>query len=696
MVEPGGEGGGARLEDVLGGELVDAAGDDRRDGVPSRSTLDRVALQLLATPRCEHDLGVEGCDLGRIHDPTLRLRLAAGAIGDHVLPAGRLDQFRDPGDAAGERIDADPGHDAIASAARLIREGHIVAIKGIGGIHLACDATNSRTVELLRSRKHRYQKALALMARDVPVIRRYAHVDETELQLLTSSAAPVVVLQGNGRQLAPGIAPGQATLGFMLPYTPLHHLLMQDLDDPVVMTSGNRSEEPQTIDNRDAHRRLGRIADYYLLHDRDIVNRLDDSVLRVAGGEPRFLRRARGYAPDPLPLPPGFPRDLRILAMGSDLKNTFCLVKDEKAIVSQHMGDLEDAATHDDYLHNLELYRELYDFTPDLIVVDRHPNYLSSRLGRRLAGEQGKPLVQVQHHHAHIASCMAEHGMAMDCGPVLGVALDGLGYGDDGSIWGGEFLLADYQSSERLACFQPVAMPGGAQATREPWRNTYAQLSACLGWQSVVREYADLEIVEYLSGRPLDMMQKMIERGLNSPPASSAGRLFDAVAAALGVCRDAAAYEGQAAIELEALAARCFTAQQQAGYGFGFDGGTLYWAPLWEALLQDIRAGVASAVIAARFHHALAGAVARTAAGLCGQHAVDTVVLSGGVFQNRLLLEQTARLLRERALVVLAPSRLPANDGGISLGQAVIAAAGAAVHHAPGHARPETSVTRKA
>jgi len=580
-------------------------------------------------------------------------------------------------DAAGESVGLDEGCDAIETAARRIRAGKIVAIKGIGGIHLACDASNAEAVDRLRLRKHRYRKALALLARGVDMVRRYVRLGETELQLLTGNTAPVVVLDAEGEALAPGVAPGQHTLGFMLPYTPLHHLLMHNLQNPVVLTSGNRSEEPQTIDNRDAQHRLSQIVDYFLLHDRDIVNRLDDSVLRIADGKPRMLRRARGYAPNPLPLPPGFPTDQRILAMGSELKNTFCLLKDGKAIISQHMGDLEDAATYDDYRHNLDLYRRLYDFAPELIVVDRHPNYLSSRLGEQLAADEGVPLLRVQHHQAHITSCMAEHGMAMDCEPVLGVALDGLGYADAGQLWGGEFLLADYRDSKRLAHFQPVAMPGGTQAMREPWRNTYAQLSACLGWESVSSDYSDLDIVRYLMTKPIDTVHKMIDAELNSPLASSAGRLFDAVAAALGVCPNTVAYEGQAAIELEALASPYFAEQSGSPYGFRCEQAVLYWQPLWEALLADLRAGVATGVIAARFHQTLATAVACVAGDLCQRHGTETVVLSGGVLQNRLLLERTAELLRERGLVVLSPGLLPANDGGLSFGQVVIGAASA-------------------
>ncbi len=576
-------------------------------------------------------------------------------------------------DNRGNRLVEDEGRDAIQTAARLLREGGIVAIKGIGGIHLACDASNESAVANLRQRKRRYHKPFAMMAMDTHMVARYAEVDEQEAEMLRHRAAPIVVLQAAGESLAGGIVPGQDTLGFMLPYTPLHSLLMLELDHPIVLTSGNRSEEPQVIDNQDARNRLDVIADYYLLHDRAILNRLDDSVVRFADDRPRFLRRARGYAPQSILLPEGFSDGSAVLAMGGELKNTFCLMKDGRAILSQHMGDLEDAVTYKDYQHNLQLYRELFDFDPQVIAVDKHPDYLSTKLGHSLAAEHGVRLIEVQHHHAHIAACMAEHGLPPDSGKVLGVALDGLGYGEDGSIWGGEFLLADYTGFERLACFTPVPMLGGAQAMYEPWRNTFAHLAVGFGWGRVREEYADLEIIGYLEDKPVSNLLTMAEKGINSPMASSAGRLFDAVAAAVGVCRDTACYEGQAAIGLEALAVQQFQQQMGSGYSFMLENGCLDWTPLWVELLGDLRDRVEPADIAARFHHTVASAAAKTATGLCTQHAIQTVVLSGGVFQNRLLLQRASQLLREQGLTVLTPQSLPANDGGISLGQAVIA-----------------------
>ncbi len=586
-------------------------------------------------------------------------------------------------DNQGQRLSADADVDVIETAARRIRAGAIVVIKGIGGFHLACDAGNAAAVERLRQRKQRDHKALALMARDVEMVRAYAQVDDRAAGLLQDQAAPILVLVAEGAPLAPDIAPGQNSLGFMLPYTPLHHLLMQGMARPLVFTSGNRSDEPQAIDNAEAHGRLDGIADLFLLHDRDILNRIDDSVIRIMDDQPRFLRRARGYAPQPILLPEGFPRDRRILALGGELKNSFCLIQQGRAILSQHMGDLEDVATYGDYRHHLALYQQLYDFSPDLIVVDRHPDYLSSQLGQILADETGIPLLAVQHHHAHIAACMVEHGLGPADGKVLGVALDGLGFGEDGTFWGGEFLAVGYAGFQRLAWFQPLPMLGGAKAIMEPWRNTLVHLRAALGWDRLEAEFSQLDIVRYLNTKPLGILQAMAEQGLNSPKASSAGRLFDAVAAALGLCRDRAGYEGQAAIELEALAAAHFDHEAAAAYGFEERSGCLCWQPFWSALMQDLKEGVAPGIIAARFHQGLAQAVVETAVRLCQQEGLTRVALSGGVFQNRLLLERTANLLRARSLTVLIPQQVPMNDGGLSLGQAAVALASASGRSAP-------------
>ena len=581
-------------------------------------------------------------------------------------------------DGGGIEIDVSGRGDAIAVAAVLIADGAIVAVKGIGGFHLACDATNEAVVAELRRRKRRYDKPFALMARDVAMVRDHVIVNASEEALLESSAAPIVVLDARDgvTGVAPGVAPGHAGLGFMLPYTPLHHLLMRAIKRPIVLTSGNRSAEPQCIANQEARARLAGIADYWLMHDRDIVNRLDDSVARVVTGAPRLMRRARGYAPAPIRLPRGFEPAPPVLAMGGELKATFCLAKDGDAILSQHIGDLEDASVHADYRKNLALYRRLFEFDPDIVAVDMHPDYLSTQWGEVLAGKEEARLEPVQHHHAHVAACMVEHGLAFDHGPVLGVVLDGLGYGDDGTIWGGEFLLADYAGYQRLAHFVPVPLIGGARAICEPWRNTYACLATCIGWGAVVARYPQLPLVEYLNAKPLTTLDRMIERGLNAPLAVTAGRLFDAAAGALGIRRDRISYEGQAAIELEALAA---TARGQAGaYGFAIDEGSprvIDWATMWRELLEDLSAGIDPATIAARFHNGVTAATAAMARNLTDSRGISTVVVSGGVFQNRLLLAGVTHALEADGLTVLSPRQTPANDGGLALGQAAVAAA---------------------
>ncbi len=642
--------------------------------------------------------------------------------------------------AGGALADISAFRDAVEAAATLIAAGEIVAIKGIGGFHLACDASNAEAVARLRERKARYGKPFALMARDLEVIAGYVELGEAERALLSGVAAPIVILrckpsrlapdgginerisphpvplpmgegtpelpaakvlafplpwgegQGEGRDvrsgqdqassthaapLAPGIAPGQSTLGFMLPYAPLHHLLMESIACPIVLTSGNRSDEPQCVGNDEARERLAGIADYFLMHDRDIVNRLDDSVARVMAGKPRMLRRARGYAPTPLPLPPGFENAPAVLAMGAELKSTFCLLKDGQAIVSQHMGDLEEAATHADYRRNLELYRNLFRFEPQVIAVDAHPDYISTKWGRALAQENGLTAISVQHHHAHIAAALGECGVPISAPPVLGIALDGLGLSEDAELWGGEFLLADYRSCRRLARFAPAALIGGAKAMREPWRNTLAHLHTFLGWENVRARHAGLEVVQRLERKPVETCLRMMERGINSPPSSSAGRLFDAVAAALGLCFDAASYEGQAAIELEALAEGAM-AGAGTGYSAAFLPGEpaqLGWTPLWTAILQDLAAGTDRAIIAARFHRGLIETVAATAHSLAQAHGCEAAVLTGGVFQNKLLLEGVSERLAGLGLKAIAPAAFPANDGGVSLGQALIAAA---------------------
>ncbi len=444
------------------------------------------------------------------------------------------------------------------------------------------------------------------------------------------------------------------------------------------MTSGNLSEEPQCTDNREAASRLQPLADVWLLHDREIVNRVDDSVVRVMDGAPRLLRRARGYAPSPLPLPPGFEQAEELLALGGELKNTFCLLKDGQAILSQHLGDLENALTFKDFTRTLGLYGRLFEHRPRILVGDLHPNYRTTRYGRELAAQRGLVWHQVQHHHAHIASVLAEHRWPLEGGQVLGIALDGSGYGTDGTIWGGEFLLADYLGFERLGWLRPAPLPGGAQAILQPWRNSFAQLHSLYGWQTVRQRWGELEAVQWLERQPLEILSGMIERRLNTPLTSSCGRLFDALAGLLDIRREGISYEGQAAIELEALVSAVGLAEQP-GYPFARvdsdEGAILDPTPLWEAVLSDLQQATPTATIAARFHAGLADAVVELAVRLTRRYGINTVALSGGVFQNRTLFERVAAKLRSAGLKPLTHQMVPANDGGLSLGQALIAAA---------------------
>jgi len=572
--------------------------------------------------------------------------------------------------------------DDVDAVCTLLQKGEIVAIKGLSGIHLACDATQETAVQKLRQRKRRYHKPFALMARDIEVIEQYCSVNAKEKELLASSAAPIVLLQATGKKVvAPSIASGHNTLGFMLPYTPLHHLILRRMNRPIVLTSGNLADEPQCIDNDEAKDKLGAIADYFLFHNREIINRVDDSVVRVIDDETQITRRARGYAPAPISLPPGFQDVPQILAMGSELKNTFCLLREGEAIISQHLGDLENAAAFNAYQETLNLYLDLFKHKPEVIVIDKHPEYLSSKLGKKLADTNQIPIHQIQHHHAHIAACMAENRIPLNSPPVLGIALDGLGYGDDGTLWGGEFLLADYRQFQRLATFKPVAMIGGEQAIYQPWRNTYAQLISAQLWDDCQEQYADLEIVKFLKSKPLKLLNQLIEKKINSPPASSVGRLFDAVAAAIGIYRDECSYEGQAAIAMEAIVDvnSLNNDEETLIYPFNFSfSDSIYCIdprPMWQALLNDLQQQIPQQVIAAKFHKGLANAIVEMVKHLYQENLINQVALTGGVFQNCILLQQVTKRLETLGIKVLTHSLVPANDGGLSLGQAVIAAA---------------------
>ena len=608
-------------------------------------------------------------------------------------------------DGAAIALDTLTTLDAVDAACSLLQRGEIVAIKGLGGFQLACDATNELAVARLRERKHRQHKPFALMARDLDMVRSCCDTGAAEEALLQSPAAPIVLMAAlAGNKVAASVAPGLKILGFMLPNTPLHHLMLRRMNRPIVLTSGNLSDEPQCIDNNDAKKRLGGICTYFLLHNRDVARRVDDSVAWVNVGRERVLRRARGYAPATLALPPGFAKAPPILALGAELKNTFCLLREGVAVLSHHIGDLENAPTHTDYQRAIVDYLQLFDQQPQIVVVDKHPEYLSAKLGRTLQAQNpALCLTEIQHHHAHIAACMAENNVPLDSGLVIGIAMDGLGWGDDGSLWGGEFFLADYRTATRVATFKPVPMLGGGKAVFEPWRNTYAHLVVEMGWARFAMNYEELELFRFLDGKPRDLLNSMLKSGVNSPLASSCGRLFDAVAAAAGVCREHAAYEGQAAIEFEALADPVTLNEEDDELAYPFaiprlkDSNLPYIEPLgmWQALLGDLILGAPVGVISARFHKGLAITIARMADKLSRHESPDepikTVALSGGVFQNRLLLAQLVMRLEAQGFKVLTHSRVPANDGGIAFGQAVVAAARWTANQEPAHKNKEPS-----
>jgi hydrogenase maturation protein HypF len=564
------------------------------------------------------------------------------------------------------------GEDALEAAIALIAGGGILAVKGIGGYQLACEATNAAAVAMLRARKRRPTKPLALMARDLGAVRALCHVSAAEATLLASPEAPIVLLRA--LRVPEGVAPGLGTLGVMLPTTPLHHLLLAPFASALVMTSGNLSDAPPETDDAAARTRLAGIADGFLAHDRPIASRIDDSVARVLGGRTRLLRRARGYAPAPMALPPGFASAPPILATGGQQKATFCLLRENEAILSHHIGDLDEAATSDDFAAAVDHYAGLFRHRPAHVAVDLHPGYRSAALGREIAARHGARLYRVQHHHAHVASCLAENGVPRDAPPVLGVALDGLGLGEDGALWGSELLLCDYRIARRVGTLLPAALPGGDAAAREPWRNLFAQLDRAFGWPEVVARHGGLPIVARLGGKPVASLAAMIGQGVNAPPASSCGRVFDAVAAALGIGFDCVGHEGEAAMRLEAIAARRDGA---VPYPFAIDRlgdiPALDPAPMWAALLADLARGTAPGLIASRFHRGLAAAIVKLGLAVAPQAA--SVALSGGCLQNALLHRLLAAGFRARGRRVLTHARVPANDGGLAFGQAAIVAA---------------------
>ncbi|MEA3432178.1 MAG: carbamoyltransferase HypF [candidate division WOR-3 bacterium] len=550
---------------------------------------------------------------------------------------------------------------AIKKTVKLLKKGKIVAIKGLGGFHLACDALNEEAVKNLRKRKPRDNKPFALMAKDLKVVKRYCRVASMEERVLCSSRRPVVLLR---KEIdIPGIAPGNKCFGFMLPYTPLHHLLfsLPDASPVLVMTSGNISNEPISYNDNDAISHLGNIADYFLTHNRKIHTRCDDSVVRVFEDKEITIRRSRGYVPEPIALPFNF--DCPILACGAELKNTFCLTKDNYAFLSHYIGDMENLEVLLAFEEGIQHFEHLFSISPTVISYDLHPEYLSTKYAREILTHNPELLaVGVQHHHAHIASCMADNEIK---GKVIGVAFDGLGYGTDGNLWGGEFLVADYTQFTRVAHLQYTPMPGGTQAIREPWRMTASYL-----WHIYGDDFINLgiEFTDSIDKKKWKVLKNLIEYNINSPLTSSVGRLFDAISALLGVCR-LSTYEAQPAIELEGIASEGYNPP----YDYEIEENTIKPDRIFSGIIKDIKSNIPVDIIASRFHSTIADIVVNMCNRIKEDSYLDRVALSGGVFQNMILLGQVVNQLHNNGFKVYIPHRIPVNDGGISFGQAVIA-----------------------
>ena len=553
---------------------------------------------------------------------------------------------------------------ALRGAVESIRAGRIVAVKGLGGFHLLVDARNEDAVRRLRARKHREEKPLAVMYADLASVDRDCTISAAEARVLTSPESPIVLLArraGGPPELAAAVAPGNPNLGVLLPYTPLHLLLMHDVAGPVVATSGNRTDEPICTDERDAVGRLGHIADVFLVHDRPIVRHVDDSIVRVMLDRELVLRRARGYAPLPLPIePPSAP----VLALGAHLKNTVALASGSNVFVSQHIGDLESAEASDAFVRVIADFQRLYDVTPVAVVADLHPDYRSSRYAETL----GVPVARVQHHVAHVAACMAENDVK---GPVLGVAWDGTGFGTDGTVWGGEFIAVGNATFTRVACLRPFRLPGGDRAIREPRRSALGVLQAIAGNGAIA---VPSKTAAAFCETEQALLLEAMARGVNSPVTTSAGRLFDAMASLSGL-RQRAGFEGQAAMDLEFAIAPgtpgvypFALSEDPAAFAVGSWQApplVIDWAPMVRTLIADVEAGVPAGVVAGRAHNTMAEMIVAVAEFF----NEPAVVLSGGCFQNRYLTERSVVRLREAGFRPYWHQRIPPNDGGISLGQ---------------------------
>jgi hydrogenase maturation protein HypF len=562
-------------------------------------------------------------------------------------------------DGRGMRIDcADP----IREAVNLLSKGHILAVKGLGGFHLAVDAGNHQAVVRLRKRKHREEKPLAVMVKDLAGARELVHVSDAEAALLTSMERPIVLLEKRqGRRLSPQVAPRNRCLGVMLPYTPLHHLLMEGPYPALVMTSGNRTEEPINIDNTAAFESLSDIADYFLVHNRDIYLRSDDSVMRVVDGIPRQIRRSRGYVPVPLFLSEDLRGLPQTLAVGGELKATICLTKENRAFLSQHIGDMENLETLDFFHLTVSHLKRILEVEPRVLAHDLHPDYLSSRYAR----EQNEiPTIPVQHHHGHIVACLAEHGLK---GPVIGLAMDGTGYGADGRIWGGEVLLADAVSFRRAGHLEYVPLPGGDAAAKNPWRMGLMYLRHAFGdalWD------LPIPFVRGIHRKQAELVLRMADGGIHTPFTSSCGRLFDAVSSLLRI-RDRNAYEGQAAIELEMAQRRSGSGSYACELKREGDTWILGTASLIRGIVSDILSGVPRGLISRRFHQSLILLLTEVCERVREESGLGAVALSGGSFQNATLLRGLTRSLGERGFSVYSHALVPTNDGCLALGQAV-------------------------
>jgi hydrogenase maturation protein HypF len=547
---------------------------------------------------------------------------------------------------------------------QVLRSGKVVAVKGLGGFHLACDATNTEAVATLRRRKLRVDKPFAVMMPNLAMVESHCFVDAVERELLEARQRPIVILRRRpGSSVVGDIAPGQDTMGVMLPYTPLHVLLMEpepDFPEALVMTSGNLSEEPIAIENSEARQRLAALADAFLMHDRSIRTRCDDSVMRAFNMGIYPLRRSRGYAPFPVYLPW---ETSPILATGAELKNSFCITRGRYAFQSHHIGDMENYETLRSFEESVTHYESLFRVKPEALAHDLHPDYMATRYACERAERENLPALGVQHHHAHIASCMADNGLTEEH-TVIGVSFDGTGYGDDGAIWGGEFLLADYHGYQRPFHLTYSLMPGGEAAVRQPWR-------LALAWLEQTDHEWDKELapVKEVDSEALSIVRRQIELKLNAPVTSSMGRLFDAVSSLTGV-RQTVNYEAQAAIELEALV----DPDEEFPYPFALGENEVDPAPLIRSIVTDLRAGLAVGRIAARFHNGVAFMVEQVCRQMRDKYGVAEVALSGGVWQNMVLLTKTERLLRESGFKVYIHRQVPSNDGGLALGQAAVAA----------------------